>query len=196
MINANITNCSQVHIGNFHIKIFLNADVETLDMNNLIITPVGDTDISGLSFNLSGSNRFWTLEVENIGEGVGEFDVELTGQVKSLDKLQDVVAKKQRFCYDTRKLISVVFGDMVRNEDQSITIPVEFEDVVLGINKRYFDIKTELPILSYYLTGTGKRYTLTLRPVGSGSISVCVKKSVLTLNNILMETNGKTEIVV
>lgn len=173
MINANITNYINTHIGNFSINIAFAKDVDDFVLGDVSFSAVSGNGITGLSYILTGSGSTYLITVSVPANVEGSFSAEITGQVTVDGTAQDVVATVRIFRYDTIFDVAVGFGDLRYSADGDITLPVGFDEAVLWFDKSDLEFEQvaghDIHEMQYNLLGEDDTYKVNFYPAENTS---------------------------
>lgn len=177
MINANITNHIQTHIGDFTVNVAFAKDVEDFDLANVSFAAVSGNGTMGVSFLFTGSGSNYMITVI-VPDGVeGSFSVNITGQVTVDGSAQDVVATERVFSYDTIFDVRTTFGGL-RYNDEKIVLPINFAEDVLWFDKSDLLVEgkagSDAYLIDYYIRGKDADYEVVFNPALGTWGAVCV----------------------
>ena len=182
MVDANITNHTEIHVYDFTYYVLFADNVTGFTDSNITTMAVDGNGITNVMFSaVMGTGALYSVSVSLPADRVGSFSIELSGQVDVSGQMQDINATTQTFSYDTVTHVAATFDrDNIRyNDDGSIELPVIF-----GEDVQWFD-KTDLQLeyatgddpqrLQHYIRGAGANYDVVFVP-GAGTAGAVVVK--------------------
>ena len=194
MPNAIIQSQRRTHIADFGLDVTFDAVLTALAKTNVDITAVDGNGTTDVDFSIEGTTpteRFRLLFTlpEN---KEGSFSVTITGsvQTQASSQLESVTSNTIKISYDTIPIIRATFGDVLYQQDGSITLPITFDTEVIAESKTAFGIfyvsGDRIPNPSFRLVGKDTEHKLVFDATTlKGSVQVVPNGDVIRQSNRL-----------
>ncbi|MYF52585.1 MAG: hypothetical protein F4166_01965 [Gammaproteobacteria bacterium] len=173
-ITANIApNITTRQAGNFNFSVsFAISQNQILDRSSFSLSNVqvsGSTDVT-LSdmtlLNVSKNAAFISVELPD--EVVGTVTISFVGTITIDGVSEQIAATAKAISYDTLGNIQATFGQHTYEDDETIVIPVTFEEDVTSLHKTDFELSktsgSDVDCTEMWITGTDASYEVHLLP--------------------------------
>ena len=194
MINANITNHIDTHIGSFPINITFAQPVTDFTPADITLTAQNGNGLTAITHTLTGTDATYILSVNVPPNVEGAFTLAITGTVNINGTSHNVIATPRIFRYDTVFNVPITFGDPQYNTaTPQIVLPISFGENVLWFDK--FDLHIQhlagAPAhhMHYYVRGQNANYEAVFTPATDtwGAITVDITGEVAKEANLVRE---------
>lgn len=194
MINANITNHIDTHIGSFPINITFAQPVTNFTSADITLTAQNGNGLTAITHTLTGTGATYILSVNVPPNVEGAFTLAITGTVNINGTPHNVIATPRTFRYDTVFNVPTTFGEPQHNTDTpQIVLPIRFGENVLWFDKSDLHIQhlagAPAHHIHYYVRGQNANYEAVFTPATDtwGAITVDITGEVAKEANLVRE---------
>ena len=194
MINANITNYIDTHIGSFPINITFAEAVTDFTLGDITLTAQNGNGLTGITYALTGTDATYILSVNVPPDVEGAFTFAITGTVNIDGTPHNVIATSRTFRYDTVFNVPTTFGDPQHDPaSPQIVLPITFGEDVLWFDKSDLQVQhiagAPAHQMDYYVRGQNANYEAVFTPDIDtwGAFSVDITGEVVKEANLVRE---------